>query len=75
MFDHSFVIVDVGAVRALEFKDELEAAELMQDRDFSWEYRQAQYNNDGFSAVTPRQVKFSFSEANLVTFYKLKWTK
>lgn len=68
------VIEHISPVRAIELKDQLLAAGLKINQDFSWEYRQATYNNDGFSAVTPKLVAFNFIEAPVATFYKLKWT-
>ena len=72
---HPVVVLHVNAVRALELRDELLRHGLIQDRDFSWEYHQATYDNDGFFAVNPRQVKFNFCDPALATFFKLKWVK
>ena len=42
-------ILHVNAVQALELRDQLTDAGLVQDRDFEWEYRQAEYDlNDSF---------------------------
>lgn len=71
---HPVIVLHVNATRALELRDQLVDAGLMQDQDFIWEYRQATYNNDGFSAVTPRQVKFEFVDPTMATFYRLKWS-
>lgn len=72
---HSVTVLHVNAVRALELRDEAQSHGLVQDQDFTWEYQQATYNNDGFSAVTPRQVKFNFEDPAMATFFKLKWIK
>jgi len=58
---------------AIELKDQLTAAGLIINQDFTWEYYQARYDNDGFSPVTPKQAIFSFREPALATFYQLKW--
>lgn len=61
-------------MQAIELKNQLLAAGLVLDQDFEWEYRQATYDNDGFSAVTPKLASFKFAQAAMATFYKLKWT-
>jgi len=60
---------------AIDLKDQLLASGLIINRDFTWEYRQATYNNDGYTAVDPKQVIFSFFEPSLATFYQLKWSR
>jgi hypothetical protein len=67
------VILHVNAVRALELRDQLRAAGLIQDQDFEWEYRQAEYDNFSYNAVVPRHVTFRFRDAALATYYSLKW--
>lgn len=69
------VVLHVNAVQALELKDQVLDHGLKQGQDFEWEYHQATYNNDGFTPVDPRQVKFRFQEPALATFFNLKWTK
>jgi len=66
-------ILHVSAVRALELRDQLLAAGLVQDRDFEWAYYQAQYDNFSAYAVVPRHVQFRFQDAKLATYYQLKW--
>lgn len=70
-------ILHVNAVQALELRDQLTNAGLIMDRDFEWEYRQAEYDlNDSFKpAVTPRQVIFRFQDPKLATYYQLKWAQ
>ena len=58
----------------IRLKNQLIAAGLKQGEDFVWAYRQANYNNDGYEAVTPRTVTFEFADHKLATFYKLKWS-
>jgi hypothetical protein len=66
-------ILHVNAVRALELRDQLQESGLIQNQDFEWEYRQAEYNSDSFEAVVPRHVVFRFRDAALATFWQLKW--
>jgi len=70
---HPVVVLHVNAVRALELRDQVLSHGLIQDRDFVWEYTQASYDNDGYTAVTPRQVKFKFVDPAMATFFNLKW--
>lgn len=67
------VILHVNAVQALELRDQLQDAGLIQDQDFEWEYRQAEYDNFSYDAVVPRHVTFRFRDAALATYYSLKW--
>ena len=60
---------------AIDLKNQLLAAGLVIDQDFTWRYAQAQYDNDGYSAVTPKQVVFEFHDPALATFYQLKWLR
>lgn len=41
--------------------------------DFDFAYRQAEYDNDGFEAVTPRRTDFMFYRPELATMFSLKW--
>jgi hypothetical protein len=70
-------VLHVNAVQALELRDQLTDAGLVMNRDFEWEYRQAEYDiNDSFgSAVTPRQVEFRFQDPKLATYYQIKWAR
>jgi hypothetical protein len=60
---------------AIELKNQLLSAGLIIDKDFVWEYRQATYDNDGFTPVDPKQATFSFFEPSMATFYQLKWAR
>lgn len=66
-------ILHVNAVQALELRDQLTDAGLVMDRDYEWEYRQAEYDVHSLAAVTPRQVEFRFHDPVLATYYQLKW--
>jgi hypothetical protein len=69
------VILHVNAVQALELRDQLRDAGLVQDRDFEWEYHQAEYDNFSHNAVMPRHVVFRFQDPKLATYYQLKWAR
>ena len=70
-------ILHVSAVQALELRDQLTDAGLVMDRDFEWEYRQAEYDLNVLfgDAVTPRQVEFRFQDPMMATYYQLKWAR
>jgi hypothetical protein len=69
----SIQILHVNAVQALELRDQLLDAGLVQNQDFEWAYRQAEYDNFSGSPVVPRHVTFRFQDTKLATFYQLKW--
>jgi hypothetical protein len=71
---HKVVIEHISPTEAIELKNQLLAAGLIMDQDFEWRWCPATYDNDGFSAVTPKLVYFKFVDAPVATFYKLKWT-
>lgn len=71
--DHMVVIKHITPNDAIDRKNQLLKDGLVIDQDFVWEYQQASYDNDGFSAVSPKQVTFKFIDPSLATFYKLKW--
>lgn len=68
-------ILHVNAVTALELRDQLTDAGLVQDLDFEWEYHQAEYDGSSFQAVMPRHVVFRFQDPKLATYYQLKWAR
>ena len=68
-------ILHVNAVRALELRDQLLDAGLVQDQDFEWAYQQAEYDNFSYDAVVPRHVMFRFQDPRLATYYQLKWAQ
>jgi hypothetical protein len=72
---HRVRIEHIAPMAAIELKDQLLADGLVINRDFVWEYRQATYDNDGFTAVTPKQATFSFFKPAMATFYQLKWAR
>lgn len=68
-------ILHVSAVRALELRDQLLAAGLVQDQDFEWAYYQAEYDNFSYEAAVPKHVAFRFQDAKLATYYQLRWAQ
>jgi hypothetical protein len=68
------VILNVNAVRALELRDQLQDSGLIQNQDFEWVYRQAEYDSSSYEAVVPRHVMFRFRDPVLATFWQLKWS-
>lgn len=66
-------IEHVNAVQALELRDQLLDAGLVQHVDFEWAYHQAVYDHDNFSSGVPRQVIFQFQNPTLATFWQLKF--
>jgi hypothetical protein len=72
---HSVRIEHIGPVEAIELKNQLLKDGLSINQDFVWEYNQARYDNDGFSAVAPKQATYKFFDASLATFYQLKWAR
>ncbi len=70
---HRIRIDHISPNDAIELKNQLLTAGLAMNDDFTWKYTQAQYNNDGYTAVSPKQVVFEFRDPSLATFYKLKW--
>jgi hypothetical protein len=71
---HRVEIPHCQPTQAIELKNRLLADGLALGRDFEWRYSPATYDNDGFTAVTPRQAVYEFADPALATFYKLKWT-
>ena len=72
---HRIRIEHVGPIEAIELKNQLLKDGLSINQDFVWEYRQATYDNDGFTPVDSKQAIFSFFEPAMATFYQLKWSR
>jgi len=72
---HRVRILHISPGDAIDLKNQLIRDGLVIDHDFTWAYRQASYDNDGFTTVDPKQVTFDFIEASLATFYQLKWIR
>jgi hypothetical protein len=71
---HRVVFEHMNPMRGVELKNQLVADGLKHHTDFEWAYHSATYDNDGYSAVTPKSVTFDFQDAATATFYKLKWS-
>jgi hypothetical protein len=72
---HTVRILHISPVDAIDLKNQLLGAGLIIDQDFVWKYRQATYDNNGFSAVAAMQATFEFQDPALATFYQLKWSR
>lgn len=72
---HRVRIDHLSPVDAIELKNQLLAAGLINNQDFEWEYHQAKYINDGFTLIAPKQAIFTFALASMATFYQLKWAR
>ena len=72
---HTVTIEHIAPMAAVDLKDQLIAGGLIMHHDFTWEYHTAHYDNDGYSAVTPRRVIFRFRDPAMATFYQLKWLR
>lgn len=70
---HRVVLSHISPANALDLKQKLDGAGLIMGHDYEWSYHPARYDNDGFSAVEPKHVVFSFREESIATFFKLKW--
>jgi hypothetical protein len=67
------VLPEVNADRMLAIVRELKTQGLAVDRDFSFRYVPAHYDNDGWSQVTPKQCVFTFREDKQATMFMLKY--
>lgn len=70
---HKVVLEHINPMDAIDRKNQLLKDGLVLDQDFVWAYSPATYDNDGYSAVSPKAATFGFASASLATFYKLKW--
>lgn len=66
-------LININAIRALELRDQLLKDGLVQDQDFTWEYRQAEYEQ--WTQSKPRQVTFNFVDPKMAVFYQLRLTQ
>ena len=71
---YPLVFEHMNPMRGVELKNLLINDGLVHHYDFEWEYHAPMYDNDGYSAVTPRRVSFHFRDEALATWYKLKWS-
>ena len=72
---HTVTIEHIGPMEAVDLKNQLIAAGLRLSQDFEWEYCAARYDNDTYSAISPRMALFRFTDPAMATFYQLKWLR
>ena len=65
------VLENISVIDAIERKYSLIRDGLILDTDFSWAYRQSEY--DGFTMNRPAHVVFAFRDPAVASFYQLKW--
>lgn len=68
------VIYHVNANTAIDIKNMLLADGLDMNKDFTWRYQKAQWDNFSHDAVVAEHVQFNFVHEHLAVFYSLKWT-
>lgn len=66
------VVENISVADAIELRYSLVRDGLTIDQDFSWAYRQSEY--DGFTMNRPAHAAFAFRDPAMASFYKLKWT-
>lgn len=67
------IVQYVTAPTALELRDQLLDAGLIQNQDFEWAYHPQQFHDMAWQDSEPRHVEFKFRDDKLATFYSLKW--
>jgi hypothetical protein len=68
------VLSNTSADKMLSIVKELKEQGLVLDKDFSFKYEPAQYNNDGWSQVTSRRSVFTFYNEKYATLFALKYS-
>jgi hypothetical protein len=58
--------------QAFLLKDELLAAGLVWQKDFTWRYNPAKSGWD-YDLDVPARVEFTFRDGQLATYYRMKW--
>jgi len=67
-------LLHLSANDTLDIVSQLRQMGYVQGNDFDFAYHQAKYDNDGWSAVTPKQAEFMFHNVALATWFSLKYT-
>jgi hypothetical protein len=67
------VIPNTSPDQMLAIVSELKSQGLILNIDFDFKYEPAQYNNDGWSQVTPKQCVFTFTKEKYATLFILKY--
>lgn len=70
---HRIVLEHINPMHGVDLKNQLIKDGLVHHTDFEWAYHAATYDNDGYTAFTPKRVVFEFVNPATATFYKLKW--
>lgn len=70
---NSVKIINVTAVTALAFRDQLLEFGLKQHEDFEWLYHPPYYDNFADHDNQSKYVEFKFRDPALATFFQLKW--
>ena len=66
-------LLHLSANDTLEIINQLRQQGYQQNTDFDFAYHQATYDNDGWSAVTPKHAEFIFYNEMLATWFSLKY--
>jgi len=63
----------VGALEAIELKNQLISDGLIMHRDFEWHYSAGSWHDWPEAPATASSVVFRFQDAAMATFYSLVW--
>jgi len=67
------VLDNTSADRMLSIVRDLKSQGLQLETDFNFRYEPAQYDNNGWSQITPKQCVFTFNNEKYATFFILKY--
>ena len=66
----------ITAMGALELKHELDVDGLVNGQDYTWLFCPVKYNYAwSTNPIEQSKAVFTFSDASMASFYRLKWTK
>jgi len=66
-------LTNTSADRMLAIVRELKGQGMQLNQDFNFRYEPAQYDNDGWSQVTPKRCVFTFENEKYATLFILKY--
>lgn len=66
-------IEHISPADTIDIVNQLRNQGYTQGKDFDFAYHQARYDNDGWSAVTPKSANFTFYNDLLATWFTLKY--
>lgn len=71
---NALTITNLSAAEAIGFKNDLDRAGLVVDKDYTWRFQPVKYS-DSFSStlISESQARFEFADPAMASFYKLKW--